>query len=74
MRFNKEFGKFKKEILSKVNYEREENMNYCDFHCFFQIKITQAGNRIPAMLGPLVVKAVFKNDCFFLTYLRNFQN
>jgi len=52
-------------------------MNYCDFHCFFTVKLEQQKRRkglSTSFLSSLIVKSMYKNDTFFINYLRNFQN
>jgi hypothetical protein len=65
------FSRLKKDILEKIDYDKEENINYCDFHCYFSIKIES--NSIQ-FISSLISRALYKEDHFFINYLHNFQN
>lgn len=51
-------------------------MNYCDFHSYFTAKLSlQPSKSLTSQyLSTLIVKSIYKNDDFFITYLHNFQN
>ena len=70
------YNKFKTNILEKIDYEHEDNSTYCDFHAYFSVKLSQTTQqqRSNAFMGFLIVKAIHRNDSFFINYLRNYQN
>jgi Leucine-rich repeat (LRR) protein len=62
--YAEQYGKFKSQILEKVDYEKEENSNYCDFHCYFSVRLETASQESVRMtiLSNLLIKSIFKND------------
>jgi Leucine-rich repeat (LRR) protein len=75
--YAKDFSELKKTILEKVDYSKEENCSYCDFHCLFNVRMDQWKNKkegIEGMLAMHAARAILRGDSFFLNYLRNFHN
>lgn len=43
--YARDYQEFKKTILEKVDYTKEENCSYCDFHCLFCVRMEQWRNK-----------------------------
>jgi len=65
------FNRFKRDILEKIDYEKEENTNYCDFHCYFNIRLQSSSIQF---ISDLISRALYREDPFFISYLHDFQN
>lgn len=73
--YTAKYAIFKSNILEKVNYDSDENSNYCDFHSFFSVFLhSSSRQKSSSSLIQLIVRAILKNDSFFLNYLKNYQN
>jgi hypothetical protein len=43
--YARDFQEFKRAILQKVDYSKEENCSYCDFNCLFSVRLEQSSCR-----------------------------
>lgn len=75
--YGRDFLEFKRSILGRVDFSKEENASYCDFHCLFLARMEQWRCRKEGTEGVIAMqaaRAILRGDSFFLNYLRNFHN